>query len=403
MGAAALLLYWGMSMRASGHAAAAHRRLIDEYESLLWKTDAYAVRLLFPACFNSLETGDLAQARQLAQMMLERTPPGQLPILEGWAHYFLGVVHYCWNELDAATQHFTELVDKRYAVHTQAARNSMIGLARVQLARAEIAAAWQMMELLGQLDLDRLGREGDDARSLRAQLEVLQGDTEMALRWADAYATPAPDRLLTWLQDPHVAQAHILLARGTAVDVQSALDLLAGLVEIAQRTFSVRFLIEILALRAVALDMQGETAAACAALQQAVELARPGGFIRVFVDLGPRMQTLLRRLAEQGFAAETVRRVLAAFPEPQERNAAGAAEFRIRAANGGLIEPLTGRERDVLALLRERLSDKEIANLLGLSTATVKRHTVNLYGKLGVNKRWDAVAKAETLEILPPR
>ena len=81
------------------------------------------------------ETGQLEQVRQLAQVMLEQAPPGRLMVLQGWAHYFLGVVHYCWNELDAATQHFAELVDKRYAVHTQAARNGMIGLVRVHLAR----------------------------------------------------------------------------------------------------------------------------------------------------------------------------------------------------------------------------------------------------------------------------
>jgi LuxR family maltose regulon positive regulatory protein len=397
------LLYWGMSMRACGHGDAAQRRLIDEYESRLWKTDAYAVRLLFPACFNVLETGDLAQARQLAQMMLERTPPGQLPILEGWAHYFLGVAHYCRNELDAATHHFMELVEKRYAVHTQAARNGMIGLARVHLARAEIDEAWQMLELLSQLDLERMGREGDDARALRAQLEYLQGDTEMALRWVDTYAAPVPDRLLTWLQDPHVAKARILLARGTGVDVQSAVDLLAALAEIAQRTFSVRFLIEVLALRAVALDRQGEAAAACAALQQAVELARPGGFVRVFVDLGAHMQTVLLRLAEQGKTDETVRRIMAAFPMPPRKVETGETAFRTRAANSGLLEPLTSRELEILALLPERLSNKEIAHRLGLAPTTVKRHTVNLYGKLGVNRRWDAVIKAEALGVLPRR
>jgi ATP/maltotriose-dependent transcriptional regulator MalT len=61
------------------------------------------------------------------------------------------------------------------------------------------------------------------------------------------------------------------------------------------------------------------------------------------------------------------------------------------------------REYDVLLLLRERLSNKEIALRLSLSTATVKRHLVNIYGKLGVNKRMEAVVKAETLGILPRR
>jgi LuxR family transcriptional regulator, maltose regulon positive regulatory protein len=179
----------------------------------------------------------------------------------------------------------------------------------------------------------------------------------------------------------------------------------------AQRTFSVRFQIEILALRALALETQGKAVAACDALQQAVELARPGGFIRVFVDLGPRMQTVLLRLAGQGFAAEAVRRILAAFPVPAQQIAAGAAESSSSAANTQLneklaeplIEPLTNRERDVLALLRERLSNKEIARALNLSPMTVKRHTANLYGKLGVNRRADSVVKAEALKILPPR
>jgi LuxR family maltose regulon positive regulatory protein len=114
------------------------------------------------------------------------------------------------------------------------------------------------------------------------------------------------------------------------------------------------------------------------------------------------MRTMLLRLAGQGPAAETVRRILAAFPEPQQMIASGDAVSRSRAANSGLVEPLTDRELEVLALLRERLSNKEIASQLVLSTATVKRYTINVYQKLGVNKRRDAVIKAEALGILPP-
>ncbi len=397
------LLYWAMSMRASGRDDAAQRMLLDKYESLPSKTDAYAARLLYAVCFNALETGHLEQARQMAQVMLDQASPGRLLIRQGFAHYFLGVVHYCWNELDAARPHFEWLVDKRYVVHAQAARNGMIGLARVHLARAEISAAWPIMELLSQLDLERLGQEGDDARSLLARLAYFQGDWERAFRWADAHATSAPDRLVNWLQDPHLAKAQILLARGTDADVASALDILDALNEIAQRSYSTRFQVEILALRALALEAQGKAVDALAALQQAVELARPGGIIRAFVDLGPPMQTLLRRLVGQGFAAETVRRILAAFPEPRKQGETSDAGSRIHAANARLVEPLTERELEVLALLRERLSNKEIARLLCLSPTTVKRHLVNLYGKLGVNKRWDAVIQAEALEILPPR
>ena len=279
--------------------------------------------------------------------MLDHATSGRLPLTIGYGHYFLGVVHYCRNELDAAGQHFEELVAKRLSAHTQAARNGMIGLTRVHLARAEISAAWEVMELLSQLDLNRLGQDGDDARSLRAQLEYLQGDTESAFRWADGYTAPVVGRSLMWLQDPHLAKARILLARGTDADVQAALDILDALLEIARRTFSVRSQIEALVLRALALDKQGKAVAAGRrGLRQAVELARPGGFIRVFVDLGPPMQTMLLRLAEQGFAAETVRRILAAFPEPPKKIATGDGGSGIHAANARLVEPLTDRELD---------------------------------------------------------
>ena len=397
------VLYWGLGMQATGRGEAAQRMLIDEYAGLLEKTDTYALRLLFTACFNAIEAGHLEQARPLAQAMLDHATSSRLPHAAGHSHYFLGVVHYYWNELDAAKHHFGELIAKRLSVHTQAARNGMIGMTRVHVAKVEISAAWSVMELLSQFDLDRLGQDGDDARSLRAQLAHLQGDTETAYRWADAYADPVVGRSLLWLQDPHLAKARILLARGTDADVQAALDILDALIEIAQRTFSVRSQIEALVPRALALEMQGKADAAVAVLRQAVELARPGSFIRVFVDLGPPVQTMLLRLAGQGFAAETVRRILAAFLELQKEIATNDAGTRHHAANARLVEPLTDRELEVLALLHKRLSNKEIAHMLGLSPATVKRYTVNLYGKLGVGKRSDAVIKAEALGILPPR
>jgi LuxR family maltose regulon positive regulatory protein len=210
-------------------------------------------------------------------------------------------------------------------------------------------------------------------------------------------------RSLLWLQDPHLARARLLLARGAQADVAAALDILTAQLEFAQHTFNVRVQVEVLAVQALALEKYGKAAAADAALRQAVDLARPGGFIRPFVDLGPPMRTMLLRLAGSGPAAEIVRRILAAFPEAHEASASGDVEYRRSAANTGLVEPLTDREMEVLTLLRQRLSNKEIASQLVLSTATVKRYTVNIYQKLGVNKRRDAVIRAEALGLLPPR
>ncbi len=113
---------------------------------------------------------------------------------------------------------------------------------------------------------------------------------------------------------------------------------------------------------------KGKTAHGLAALQKAVELARPGGFVRVFVDLGSPMRTMLLRLAGRGFALETIRRIVAAFPEPPTQDETSYSGSQVRAANAALVEPLSGRELEVLALFRDRLSNQEIAKQLCIST-----------------------------------
>ena len=119
------------------------------------------------------------------------------------------------------------------------------------------------------------------------------------------------------------------------------------------------------------------------------------------------MQVMLRRLVKQGHWVEMINRILAAFPEDNKSLVKGEspASPKPYQASGAsvLAEPLTPRELEVLSLLRGPLSIKEIALELNLSYTTVKSHTNNIYGKLGVNRRWNAVARAEELNILPPR
>jgi len=206
-----------------------------------------------------------------------------------------------------------------------------------------------------------------------------------------------------------LTKVRILLTRNLDSDVQAALQTLDALQALAERTFNTRYKIEILALRAAALDALGNAGEAESTLQEAVELARRGGFIRVFVDQGWHVQHLLSRLARRGVAPTTVRRVLAAFPDQRftiviENKQTELARRPFQPQDSAPIaEPLTARELEILALLREPLSAKEIAHNVGISPLTVKRHTVNIYGKLGVNSRWDAVARAIALGILSPR
>jgi LuxR family maltose regulon positive regulatory protein len=122
------------------------------------------------------------------------------------------------------------------------------------------------------------------------------------------------------------------------------------------------------------------------------------------------MQTMLSHLAAQGFDVQAIPHTpgVAAFPDREgDITAEGTSAlpvYRARShAEAGLVEPLTMRELEILMLLREPMSGKEIARKLVISVATLKRHTSNIYGKLGVHSRWDAVASAEVLGALPRR
>jgi LuxR family maltose regulon positive regulatory protein len=401
------MLFLGLSMQASGQVLEAERLLLDDYRECKDKTNVYPLMLLNSLGYVYLNTGQLEQARQTARMLSQQAALSRLPIRRSWGDFFLGMVHYQRNELEAAKQAFTQIVDNRYTAQITNFREAIAGLALIHQINGESAKACQMIDSVSQFDLEQSGSEDNRTCSLRARLMLLQGDLEGAGRWVDAFTDPLPDQPLMWLEEPQVTRARILLAIGKEADLQLALQIIDTLEDITERTHNIRCKIEILALRALALEAQRETAEAEAALKQAVDLARPGGFIRVFVDLGPPMQVMLRRLAKQGHSMETIRRILAAFPQDDnnlvdsKRNAQPSRHPSLGLSM--LAEPLTPRELEVLILLQGPSSIKEIANQLHISYATARRHTINLYGKLGVNQRWNAVARAEELSLLPPR
>jgi LuxR family maltose regulon positive regulatory protein len=147
--------------------------------------------------------------------------------------------------------------------------------------------------------------------------------------------------------------------------------------------------IEITVLQALDHQARGDVPAALAALEQALTLAEPEGYVRVFLDEGPSMTTLLRAAAQHGQAADYARHLLAA----------DNSRARSTPNQRGLVEPLSERELHVLRLLRTDLSGPDIARQLTVSLNTIRTHTKSIYTKLGVNNRRAAVRKADELDL----
>jgi len=227
--------------------------------------------------------------------------------------------------------------------------------------------------------------------ALRARLFLARGELAGALGWARERGLSVDDDLSYLQEFEHVTLARVLLAqqrRGTSFTHDSIrlLDRLLDAADTGQRTGSV---IEILLLQALAQQGLGDVRAALAALQRALFLAEPEGYVRVFVDEGSPMASLLRAAAKHGMADGYVRRLLAALGQvaanPQPRQ--------------GLVEPLSERELEVLRLLGTDLDGPDIARQLIVSLNTMRTHTKSIYAKLGVNSRRAAVRRGKELGL----
>jgi LuxR family maltose regulon positive regulatory protein len=192
----------------------------------------------------------------------------------------------------------------------------------------------------------------------------------------------------------YIALARILIAQGRWDETT---NLLQGMLEAAEAGGNTSGMIEIMILQTLAFKAGGETGRAMDRLERALILAEPRGFYRIFVDEGPAIAPLLYEAQKRGIAPDYVRRLLAAFPgdEPEQ-----AERLQSPVVPFDYVEPLSERETEILELIAEGLTNPEIATRLFLSPHTVKTHTRNIYGKLGVHTRTEAVAKARILGIL---
>ena len=403
--------YLGLSLYATGRATDAEKLLTEQYESSSrTKIDGPTLRLLLALAINAIQAGNYEIAERTAKTLLRQATEIRFPMLQSWGHYLLGFINYEWNVTELAARQFSEGVDASFGINLLIARNAMIGQALTSQALGHSADALENLNTLSRIDLDIHGVEGVDTASARARLMLVDGDLEAAERWADLFnAPPAEQSLIVLMEQSQLTKARILISRNRGRDIETAMEILDKVGEVAGSSFNIRITIKVLALRSLAQLTRGQTARARETLIQAVELARRGVFTRTFVDLGPQMQKLLQQIAGHGPTAKTASRILAAFDASEITR--GPTSLYVRQKNvyqpddadGSLDESLTPRELEVLKLLTEPIGLKVIAERMGISYATARRYTISIYGKFGVHSRWEAVDLGVRKGIISPQ
>jgi LuxR family maltose regulon positive regulatory protein len=367
-----------------GDRAAARRALMEAIALSQAAGDIYTT-ILATVGLGTAEEGDnrldLAAAIYRRVLALAGDQPLQI-IYE--AHLGLGRVLYEWNDLDAAEQHGQK------ALHLARQYESVIDrfivcevfLARLRLARGDADGA---ATILAQADQSARQRNFvfriPEVAAAQVVVLLRQGKPAAAATLAQAHELP-------------LSQARVLLAQGDPAAAQAKLEPWRRMVE--ARAWHDERLKE-LVLEALAHQVEGEHGQALQALGEALALAEPGGYIRIFVDEGPPMAQLLAAAAAEGTMPGYTGKLLAAF---EAEKADGAAKTASPPQAQPLIEPLSQREIEVLKLMASGLSNREICERLFVALSTVKGHNQKIFDKLQVQRRTEAVARARELGLL---
>jgi LuxR family maltose regulon positive regulatory protein len=354
----------------------------------------------------ALRQGDLLQAQSHFAQALRLAGDGLGDLTPLASEPLIGLAQVAMerNELNAAETYLAQAMGLEPTWNKMALLDALITQARLQRTLGDVEGAHEQLAAAAALARQFDATELDDAivAVARADMALWEGDLASVAAWLatrglesddappETVPPPEPDYDAAIRKYEYLALARLQLARGDAAAALVALDRLLPAFERCRA----RILIHLS--RALAYHAVGKEDAALAAVAEALALGQPGGFVRVFVDEvtaahGEPLARLLYRALAAEISPAYASYLLQQLPEAAERASPAQAP---------LIEPLSEREMEVLQLVAEGLTNQEIAERLFLSLATIKWHASNIYSKLGVNNRTEAVARGQTLGLL---
>jgi len=333
----------------------------------------------------------------------------------------LGLLYHEQGDQKSAAQHLRKSSELGEQALIDWPYRWRLAQARLKEADGDLETALDLLDEARRLYVRTSMPDFQPIDALKARVWLKQGRLSEALAWAHERGLSVDDDLSYLYEFEHVTLARVLIAAGKSDREAGSLDeatrLLGRLLQAAEASGRMGSVIEILVVQALALQAQANLPQALAPLERALALAEPEGYVRIFVDEGEAMRSLLRLLIEKQSSnlgdrlSDYVDKLLAAFTQPVAApnmtapksaiidQKSGMIEPEVQPAKNRLVEPLSERELEVLRLLRSELSGPEIAQQLFVSLNTVRTHTKNIFHKLGVNNRRAAVRRAEELTL----
>jgi ATP/maltotriose-dependent transcriptional regulator MalT len=375
----------------------------DSYLKLLDFTNAQGFHIQAVHVFGALADLELRQGRlqkaagywkKALAALRPRENWGHVPLpVSGWVYIRMGEILYEWNELESAWDYLSQGLERaELGGDARALIAGNLLASRMKLTAGERELALNYLESARQHTekaqfpywISRLER-------FQVELWLAQDKLRTAVQWSDEMLQDEESKMSPENAIAQLAVARVLIVKGDMPSLEKALALIHALHQKAEADGRTGIIIEALALQALDYEKRADIGSAMIALAHALQLAEPEGYVRLFADLGLPMALLLQEARTRDVMPDYVEKLLEAI---------GASLPLPAAADKGLPEPLTSREREIVGLLAAGLTNREIAEKLVLSPETVKKHAGNIYQKLGVSNRTQAVAQARALSLL---
>ncbi|MGD9096716.1 MAG: LuxR C-terminal-related transcriptional regulator [Desulfobacterales bacterium] len=366
------------------------------------------LRMIRGLLWVQLISGDLSAAETLVhQMRATAIGKQNLAHLTLSSHAF-GLIQFHRCEFDAAIQNFKAAAEHSHLLMRRNRIDSMVGLALALQAKARwdeasgcMADLMEYAHATGDLSALAIAKSGQ----ARLRCHSVEAEDPGFPEAIDGGGVSQNHAMLWWLEVPAITRCRVLLADGSEAGLGEAEKRLRDYLRQNRAQHNRCQAMDIMALLAVTVHRLGQPDEALKILDELVRLAEPEGWVRPFVEAGPPMPDLLEQLKVTGVCVAFVERLLHTIAElePTEERRGLQPASRPPNAQQPRIEPLTKREQDILDLLVRRWQNKEIAARLCVSPETVKSHLKNVYRKLDVRGRRQAVVKARELGILFPK
>jgi LuxR family maltose regulon positive regulatory protein len=393
-------IYYAIALQMNGEGEKIYKEIEAElYDNKLDNT--YRIILYSTLVFIKLLDGKLSDAEIIINKMKKISDKTNDHFIQNWTFYISGHIAYQRNELVEAEHRFNEAVQNIHLLNTLAPIDCFTGLLICQKVLGKEEDYKRIYEQMNEW----IEQRNDPlftsmAFSSKARLSLFDNNLEQAIKFiSQCDSSFYTGNTLFWIEHPRITDTQVLIAKNSNESIKSAIKKLNTYYEFAVKTHNKVLEMKSLIQLAIAVFKLHNTRLAKDYLLKVLSFAIPNGFTRLFIENGKELLPILKLIKDDCKYSREINLLIDEITALQRKQVA-PKKHTDSLSSGTMNIRLSNREIEITNYLSKRYTNKEIANALFISEATVKRHAINIYQKLGVNKRRDAVRKAQELGLL---